>query len=133
MPAYPGNGLATSLAYNRQVYLWDNETVPASASFGSLSKACLIQRIDGGYYPWGLSFEAMFSGNPGVFEIDLMGANNDTGYPTPGNYIQLGNITEVNGSYVGRWDMPSNIWPKYVAAYMKTLGNSVNVWLQVTR
>ena len=134
MPAYPGNGLATPLSYNKQLYMWMNDSVPVNTSPGSLSVAYQVQRIDGAYYPWGLSFEVWFSGNPGTFEVDIMGANTDNGYPTPGNYVQLGSITSVNGSYVGRWYMPSNIWPKYVAAYMKSLTNTaVTVSLQVTR
>ena len=132
-PAYPGNSLAKPLLNNRQVFLWENEAVPASASPGSLSRAFELERVNQSFYPWGLSFEAWFSGAPGTFEIDIMGANNDIGYPTPGNYILLGTITAVNTQNVGRWDMPSNMWPKFVAAYMKTLGNSVNETLQVTK
>jgi hypothetical protein len=96
----------------------------------------LLLVLSGGnqsFYPWGLSFEAWFSGNPGVFEIDILGANNDIGFPEPGNYVQLGNINQVNSSFVGRWDMPSQIWPRYVAGFVKTLTNAVNVTLQVTR
>ena len=133
MGAYPGNGLANLIGYNRQGYLWDNAVVPAGASQGSLSVAFQISRIDNAFYPWGLSFECWFSGAPGTFEIDILGANNDIGYPTPGNYVQIGSINAVNSSNVGRWDMPSYVWPKYVAAYMKTLGNAVTVTLQVTR
>ena len=53
------------------------------------------------------------------------------------NYTYLGMInlatSYVSGYYVGRWDMPSNVWVKYVAAYMKTLTNAVQTTLQVTR
>lgn len=133
MPAYPGNGLAQLLANNREAFLWLNETVPASTSPGSLSVAFKLDRISQSFYPWGLSFEVWFSGPPGTFEVDLMGANNDIGYPTPGNYVQIGSITNVNSSNVGRWDMASNIWPKYVAGYLKTLTNAVSITLQVTK
>jgi hypothetical protein len=133
MPAYAGNDLATLLRNNQQAYLWQNELVTAGGaatppSFVSLSLAFQLERINRSHYPWGLSFEAIFTGAPGAFEIDIMGANNDL-YT---NYVQLGTITAVNGFNVGRWDMPTNVWPKYVAAYMKTLGNAVNVTLQVT-
>jgi hypothetical protein len=133
MPAYPGNALAQPLLNNRQVFLWDNESIPASASPGSLSRAFELQRVNQSFYPWGLSFEAWFSGDPGAFEIDIMGANNDNAE----NYVELGTIAATNhatsGAYVGRWDMPSNMWPKFIAAYMKTLPNTVNVTLQVTK
>jgi hypothetical protein len=125
MPNYTNNSQATLLYENRQQFMWNNESVPA----GTLSIAFQIRRTTGTFYPWGTSFELTFSGNPGAFEIDIMGANTDN----KGNYIQLGNITSVNGSYVGRWDMPSNVWPKYVAAYVNTLTNAVNITLQVTR
>lgn len=133
MPAYPGNDLATLLRDNRQAFLWQNETVaagviPTSTAGNSLSLAFQLERINRSFYPWGLSFEVWFSGAPGTFEIDIMGANNDL-YT---NYVQIGNITAVNSFNVGRWDMPTNIWPKYIAAYMKTLANAVNVTLQAT-
>ena len=133
MPPYPGNNLAQMLQNNRQVYLWENEIIPASASVGSLSVAFQVWKVNQSFYPYGISFEAWFDGAPGAFEIDILGANQDLGYPNPGHYVQLGNITAVNGSNVGRWDMPSNMWPKYVAAYMKTLTNAVAVTLQVTK
>ena len=132
MPAYPGQNQASLLMNNRQGNLWIGETVPASTWPGSLSMAYQLQRINQSFYPWGAAFEVWFSGNPGIFEIDIVGANQDL----PQNYIYLGMINSVNsyipGYYVGRWDMPSNIWIKYVAAYMKTLTNAVQVTLQVT-
>ena len=133
MPAYPGNGLATLLRANRQGFFWDNEAPPVNTFPGSLSTALLLERLDYASYPWGTSFEAYFFGNPGAFQIDIVGANIDEAQ----YYVQLGTITSANsyvsGYYVGRWDMPSNMWVKYVAAYMKTLTNAVNVTLMVTR
>jgi len=133
MPGYSGNGRANLLAANRQEYMWQSEIVSAGVYPGSLSVAYLLERLPNQYYPWGAAFEVMFSGNPGAFEIDIVGANIDQAQ----NYIQLGTITTANsyvsGYYTGRWDMPSNMWVKYVAAYMKTLTNAVNVTLQVTR
>jgi hypothetical protein len=133
MPSYPGNALATLLRDNRQAFLWQAETVPASASQGSLSVSFQLERINRTMYPWGVSFECIFGGAPGAFEIDIVGSNTDIGLPVPGYYVQLGNITSVNGANVGRWDMPSNMWPKYVAGYLKTLTNAVSVTLTVTR
>lgn len=129
MPGYKGNGLATLLRSNQQGDLWLKESVPV----GSYSTAFQLERISHSSYPWGLSFEAVFSADPGTFEIDILGANNDTGDPGPGNYVQLGTITSVNASFVGRLDMASNMWPKFVRAYLKTLTNAVVVSLQVTR
>ncbi len=125
MPNYTNSGQAKLLRDNTQGILWAGETVPAS----TLSIGFLLERINRSFYPWGLSFEVQFSGAPGAFEIDLMAANTDAA----GNYIQIGSITTVNSSNVGRWDMPSNIWPKYVAGYIKTLTNAVNTTLIVTK
>lgn len=125
MPNYTSNGQAILLYENSQQYLWNNESV----STGQLSVAFQLRRVLGSFYPWGLSFEATFSADPGTFEIDLMGANIDD----KTHYIQLGTITSVNSYYVGRWDMPIHMWPKYVAGYLKTLTNTVNLTLQVTR
>jgi hypothetical protein len=130
MPAYPGTAQAQLLRDNNQAFLWQLENPPV----GSLSVAFQLERINRTFYPWGASFEVVFGGNPGAFEIDIMGANSDT----KANFLQIGNITNASGSvvagaYVGRWDMASNIWVKYVAAYIKTLANAVSVTLQVTR
>lgn len=133
MPAYAGPGLAQPLSSNRQVYFWQTETVPVATWPGSLSIAYQIERLPNVAYPWGLSFELTFSGNPGAFEIDILGANAD--YPQ--NYAFLGMINQVNlyvpGYYVGRWDMSSQMWPRYVAGYVKTLTNAVNVTMTATK
>jgi hypothetical protein len=126
MPGYGGIGKAALLRENEQRFLFQNELV----AVGTLSIAYELARINRSFYPWGLSAEVSFSGNPGAFEIDIMGANNDSA----ANYISLGTITAVNGTLIGRWDMPSNLFPKYVAAFVKTLANAtVLTTLQVTR
>ena len=125
MPGYAGAGKAALLRENEQKYLWQNELVAA----GTLSIAFMLARVNRSYYPWGLSFEASFSGNPGSFEIDVVAANNDVA----ANYISLGTISTVNSTFAGRWDMTPGLWPRYVAAYLKSLTNPVNVTVQVTR
>jgi hypothetical protein len=137
MPPYVGNGQATLVRVNRQGFLWNNESVPVATWPVSLSQAFLLERLDNASYPWGASFELYFFGNPGAsFEVDILGANIDAAT----NYVQLGSITQASatsisgsGGYVYRYDMASNLWPKYVAAWMKTLTNAVNVTLMVTR
>ena len=134
MPAYPGSGLAQELQSNRQVYLWETETVPVGTYPVSLSVAYQLERVPNVIYPWGLSFELSFSGNPGNFEVDILAANNDI----PTSYVKIGSITQssqigVSGSYTYRFDMASNIWPKFIAAYLSILTNAVNVTLQATK
>lgn len=130
MPGYAGKGRAALLRVNQQAFLFQNEipTVP------SLSLAFQLERISRSFYPWGASIEVWFSGDPGAFKIDLMGANDDS----PERYLSLGSVTTATGStvagqYVARFDMPSADWPKFVAAYVTTLTNSVNVNVQLTR
>jgi hypothetical protein len=127
MPSYPGIAQATLLRDNQQKYFWNAETVAT----GTLSVAFELARVSRSHYPWGLSVEAIFAAPPGAFEIDIMGSNNDN-YP---NYVQLGNITSVLSltGLVGRWDMPTNMWPKYIACYLKTLTVASLVTVQVTR
>ena len=129
MPGYSGTGQATLLRENRQVFAWQNETVPAGAAAGSLSQAWQLERVRAVSYPWGFSVEVSFSGNPGAFEVDVMVADTDNA----NNYVQFTNITTVNSSNVGRVDV-LNSWAKYVALYLKTLTNSgVLVTGQITR
>ena len=128
MPGYKGINQATLLRENRQVFLWQNEIIPAGQANGSLSLAFQMERVRSAAYPWGFSIEVAFSGNPGAFEVDVMVADTDN----PNNFIQWTNITTVNATNVGRVDV-LNSWAKYVAVYMKTLTNSVQVTAQLTR
>jgi len=130
MSGYAGNGRAVLLRSNGQAYLWNNEV----ATVGGLSAAVQLERISHSSYPWGVAFDVQFSGAPGAFEIDIVGSQDDVGNPNPGQYVTLGTITSVSSTFCGRWDMPSNMWPKFVAAILKTLTNSaVNTTLRVTR
>ncbi len=135
MPNYTGPGRAQLLRNNSQGLLWSNEVVTPP----QLSVSFLLERINRSYYPWGLSFEVSFAADPGAFEIDIMGANSDS---SAQNYSYLGTITQTNhgygsyggfNGYVGRWDMPSNLWPRYVAGFVKTLTNAVAMTLTVTK
>ena len=132
MPGYAGSGNAKLLRDNAQGILWSIQDGSPAAT--TLTVAFLLERINRSYYPWGLSFEVTFSGNPGAFEIDIMGADTDTA----ANYLQLGSMTTASGStvagaYVARYDMATNLWPKYVSAYIKTLTNAVNMTLVVQK
>jgi len=128
MPAYAGAGQAKLVRENSQTFLWQMENIPASASAGSLSLAVQLERVRSVSYPWGFSVEIAFSGNPGIFEVDVTVADTDIS----NYYIQWTNITTVNAYNVGRVDV-LNSWAKYVAVYMKTLTNAVTVSAQLTR
>lgn len=128
MSSYAGKGKATLLRNNQQARAWDGETPPTNGTT-SLSAAFELERINRSFYPWGCSAEVSFASDPGVFEIDIMGADDDN----PNNYNKLGTITAVNATFVGRWDMGNALWPKFVAAYMKSRANSVACSLTFTR
>lgn len=128
MAGYAGVGQAKLLRENSQVFLWEGDAVPASAAVGSLSLAVQLERVRSVHYPWGFSVEVAFSGDPGDFEVGVMVADTDN----PNYFIEWTNITQVNAFNVGRVDV-LNSWAKYVAIYMKTLGNDVLVTGQITR
>ncbi len=131
MPAYPGNGLAVPLAYTKQGYFWENEKPPTTYP-GSLSQAFFLQRVDATYYPWGFAVEIQFSGNPGAFEVDVMGSETDNA----ANYLKIGSITTatslVTGNYVGRFDTTS-LYPMYIALNLVSLANAVNITAKASR
>ena len=132
MPGYQGINQAQLLRENRQVFAWQAETIPAGGTPPiSLSLAFQLERVRSVSYPWGFSVEVAFAAAPGTFEVDIMGADTDNA-----NYFnKLGSITAVNATNVGRFDgIGTNMfYPKYVALYMKTLGNAVAVTAQLTR
>jgi hypothetical protein len=128
MPGYAGVNQAKIIRENSQVFLWQNDAIPASAAVGSLSLAVQLERVRSVHYPWGFSVEVAFSGDPGAFEVGVMVADTDN----PNYFIEWTNITQVNTSFVGRVDV-LNSWAKYVALYMKTLPNAVTVTGQITR
>jgi len=124
MPVYPGNDLATLLYENRQAFLFIEEPVKV----GERSVAFQLRRERGASYPFGVSFEASFSANPGAFEIDIQIADRDE----PGAYVTAATLDSANASFTARYDM-TNLWPKYVSAVVVALTNAVNVTLMVTR
>lgn len=124
MPGYQGAGNAALLRTNKQTFLFNNETVSA----GSASVAVQLERISHSSYPFGASFQVKFSGAPGVFEVDIQAADTDA----DGDYVTVASIAAVGSSNVTRYDM-TNLWPKFVRALVKTLGNAVNVTVLVTR
>jgi hypothetical protein len=124
MPNYTSNDQAGLLYENTQQFFWNNEAVSA----GTLSIGWQIRRTLGAFYPWGFAVEVQFSGNPGTFELDIVEAETDV----KGNYIKAGSISSVNSSFVGRFETVT-LFPKYVAALLLTLQNSVNTTAKVTR
>jgi hypothetical protein len=137
MPGYPGSGQAALIRENRQVFLFQNETIPAG-TVNSASIAVQLERIRSLAYPWGVSFEIYFTdstgvtpANPGNFEVDVQTADVDenTHYCT---ISALTSVSSLNSYFVGRIELPQ-FWAKYVRVYLKTLTNAVNITALVTR
>ena len=125
MPAYTGPAQAGLIRDNQQKFLWNNETVAA----GTASIAFQIERVNRSFYPWGISLEIFFSGNPGAFEVDLQDADIDE----DSHYVTVDAITVgLNSSYVTRIELPS-FYAKYVRVKLVTLTNAVNISVLLTR
>ncbi len=127
MPGYGGTGRAELLRTNRQEFLFLNEAVVS----GTASIAVQLERISRTSYPFGASFQIRFSGDPGVFEVDIQTSDTDidTDYCTINTLNSAGNL---NANFVGRVELP-NFWAKYVRVYIRTLTNAVNTTVLVTR
>jgi hypothetical protein len=128
MPAYTGPAQATLLRDNRQMYLFQNETVVV----GESSVAVQLDRVSGTFYPWGVSFHISFSGAPGAFEIDVQTSDVDQ----DSDYVTINALTTggLNASNVGRVELP-NFWAKYVRVKVVSFANfaTVNLSVLVTR
>lgn len=125
MPGYSGPALAKLLYENKQVHLFNAETVAA----GVASRAFELRRERGAFYPWGWSIEAAFGAAPGTFELDVQVADVDD----PGHYVTIGTITAVNASNVGRFDAPSYVWAKFVRVLVVTLATPGVATVLLTR
>lgn len=124
MPPYPGPGYANLHHTNRQTFLFNNEAIPA----GTASIAVQLERISRSSYPWGAAFQLKFSGPPGVFEVDIQVSETEN----DPDYITVAAIAATSTTNVARFDL-TNIFPKFVRGYVRTLTNAVNTTLLVTR
>lgn len=123
---YPGAGQAGLLRTNEQQTVWQNQAIVAGTT---TSIAVQLERLKSLFYPWGAAVEITCSGAPGTFEIDVQFAEVDQ----DSHYVTVGTITAVNGSNVGRYDMPNTVFPKYIRLFGKTFPNPVTVTAIITR
>lgn len=124
MPGYPGAGQAALLRTNQQKFLFNNELIAA----GRASIAVQLERIPRASYPFAASFQLKFGATPGVFEVDIQVADTDS----DADYVSVAQIQSVSTGFTSRYDM-TNLWPKFVRAYVLTLTNAVNATVLVTR
>lgn len=75
--------------------------------------------------------EGFFSGAPGTFELDIQFASTDGNqyYETPTGYGQI-TAVDANNHFAFKY---SPAYGPFVRAYMKTVGNTVNLTVKVTR
>jgi hypothetical protein len=124
MPGYPGAGQATKVDQGLQVYLFQNEYVVV----GESSIGCLLSRIPGIFYPWGISFDVAFSAAPGTFEIDVQTADIDQ----DSHYVTIASLTTgaLNSGNVGRVELP-NFWARFTRVRVVSFANYATVTLTV--
>jgi|SRR5208282_6572057 len=124
MPGYPGAGQSLVIGQGLQVYLFQNESVIV----GESSVGCLLSRIPGIFYPWGMSFDIAFSGDPGTFEIDVQTADIDQ----DSHYVTISSITTgaLNAGNVGRIELPS-FWARFTRVKVVSFANYATVTLTV--
>ena len=129
MPFYPGSAKATLLNPG-QALLFNNDR-PGVGTPNKASVAVFLSRgsqAQGGY-PFSFAVELSFSAAPGTFEVDIQGSETDT----DASYCLLGTgITAVNSSNYARFE-GVNYYPRFVRAFVKTLGNDVTVTAIITR
>ena len=75
--------------------------------------------------------QVKFSAAPGAFAVDIEGSDDDA----DSSYIQVGQITAVNTSNYGRFDMvgPNLKYPLFVRLKLTALTNDVNVTGLISR
>ena len=117
---YPGPGQAALLYKNRLGYFFQGEQIGG----GLASVAFQLARIDANKTgPFGMSFQAKFSGPVGILQLDIQTSDIDE----DAAFITYASLTQssLNSNNQGRVELP-NIWAKYVRTKMVQLTNGVN-------
>ncbi len=124
---YAGDGKAIPLQANGQIVVWNAQAITAGTT---TSLAVQLERKKAPYYyPWGAAVQVTFSGTPGTFSIGVQFSETDT----DASYVTVGTITAVNGSNVGRYDMPNTVYPQFIRLIGTTLTNVVTATAVITR
>ncbi len=124
---YAGDGKAIPLEANGQVTVWNAQTIVSGTT---TSLAVQLERKKAPYYyPWGAAVQVAFSGAPGTFSIGVQFSETDT----DASYVTVGTITAVNGSNVGRYDMPNTVFPAFIRLIATSLTNPVTATGVITR
>lgn len=121
---YPGPAQAHLLNMNHQYFLFQNNRVAATQA----SVAVQLARLPWAGYPFAAAFQVSFSGDPGAFELDVEGAEDDA----DAYYVKLDDITTVNAAFTGRVSICS-AYPKFVRVRLISITNDVLTTVIVTR
>lgn len=117
-------GTAKLLNANTQKFAWQAENVQT----GNSSIAFQLERQKSASYPFGVSYELVFSADPGLFQLDIQHSDTDK----DANFVTVNSVSNVNASWVARIELPAT-YCKYVRGNMVLLTNAVTTTLQVTR
>lgn len=124
---YQQGGIAPLLRCGEAQQMWLNQAITAGTT-----RSIAVQ-VEWGkfgfFYVPKLTAQLVISGSPGTFEIDVEMSESDNGL---GDYVPSGttitSATNTSGSlYVARWDLPANVFPKFVRLFGKTWPNVVTV------
>lgn len=125
---YRGAGQARLLNANHQYFLLQNQSYAPGPS-NTASVAVQLERQKSASYPFGVSYEVLFSGAPGAFQLDIQHADTDT----DAAYVTMNSISAVNSNNSARVELPAT-WTKFARVKMTTApANPVTATVQVSR
>ncbi len=132
MPVYASTvvlGAVTAIYRGDQFILWNAETpTPGTGLAAASVEVALAVSPTGGARPFAI--DGIFSGAPGVFEIDVQAAATDldSNYQT----VQNGAITSVDATNnTFHFDAPT-VTAKFVRLLMRSRANSVTITARIT-
>ena len=133
MPAY-GTAVPASLGIGEQKQVWSAESPVPGTTIAATSIPIALCNPPG--QSQAVSVSIAFSGAPGVFEIDLLTADQDSSGPATGtaswaNYVQKATVTAVNASNVARMEV-TGIKAKFCTLQLVSRTNSVSATAIVT-
>lgn len=129
-PVY-NSGHAVQLDVGNQIKVWDTETPTPGNGTTAASEQLIFASWSGGQGGTPFHAQGFFSGNPGVFEIDVQVSDDDvdTHYQTASNAV----ITSVDSTnFTWHFD-GTNVSTRYARLLMRARANSVNITAWIGR
>jgi hypothetical protein len=129
-PVY-NQGHAVELDVGNQIKVWDAETPTPGNGTTAASEQLIFASWPNGQAGTPFHAQGVFSGNPGVFEIDVQVSDDDvdTHYQTASNAV----ITSVDSTnFTWHYD-GTNVSTRYSRLLMRARANSVNITAWIGR